>query len=63
MTWWNSLFRKNVRDAQLDSELRFHIEELADANIAAGMSPQEARRQAQLEFGGREQIKEELREV
>ena len=63
MTWWNSLFRKNVRDAQLDSELRFHIEELADANIAAGMSPQEARRQAQLEFGGREQIKEELRDI
>src|ERR1700723_4728431 len=27
------------------------------------MSPPEARRQAQLEFGGREQIKEELRDV
>jgi putative ABC transport system permease protein len=63
MTWWNSRFGKNVRDAQLDSELRFHIEELTEANIAAGMSPQEARRQAQLEFGGREQIKEELRDV
>src|ERR1700719_1771521 len=63
MTWWNSLFGKNARDAQLDSELRFHIEELTEANIAAGMSPQEARRQAQLEFGGREQIKEELRDI
>jgi putative ABC transport system permease protein len=32
-------------------------------NIASGMAPEEARRQAILEFGGREQIKEELRDV
>jgi putative ABC transport system permease protein len=63
MTWWNSLFRKRHRDKQLDSELRFHIDELTNANIAAGMPPAEARREAQLEFGGREQIKEELRDV
>jgi putative ABC transport system permease protein len=63
MTSWNSLFRRRARDTQLDSELRFHIDELTDANIAAGMPPAEARRQAQLEFGGREQIKEELRDV
>jgi predicted permease len=55
--------QKPARDAQLDSELRFHIDALTDENIAAGMSPAEARRQAQLEFGGREQIKEELRDV
>jgi predicted permease len=61
--WWKSLFRKRVLDAQLTSEVRFHIEELTDANIAAGMCPQEARRRAVLEFGGGEQIKEELRDV
>src|ERR1700722_11846485 len=54
---------KPGRDAQIDSELRFHIDALMEENIAAGMSPGEARRQAQLEFGGREQIKEELRDV
>ncbi|HEX4379504.1 MAG TPA: ABC transporter permease, partial [Candidatus Acidoferrum sp.] len=54
---------KPGRDSQIDSELRFHIDALAEENIAAGMSPAEARRQAQLEFGGREQIKEELRDV
>jgi putative ABC transport system permease protein len=51
------------RDARIDSELRFHIDALTEENIAAGMSPAEARRKAQLEFGGREQIKEELRDV
>lgn len=61
--WWKSLFRKRTLDAQLTSEVRFHIEELTDSNIAAGMSPQEARRRAVLEFGGGEQIKEELRDV
>src|SRR6476660_5691726 len=63
MSWWNSLFRKNALDARLDTELRFHIDKLVGDNIARGMAPEEARRQAMLEFGGREQIKEELRDV
>ncbi len=63
MSWWKSLFRKEALDTQLDSELRFHIEKLANDNVAAGMTPEEARRQAALEFGGREQIKEEVRDV
>jgi predicted permease len=63
MSWWNSLFRKSTLDAQLDTELRFHIDKLTSDNIAAGMAPEEARRQAILEFGGREQVKEELRDV
>ena len=63
MSWWKSLFRKNALDTQLDTELRFHIDKLTSDNIAAGMAPDEARRQAVLEFGGREQIKEELRDV
>ncbi len=63
MSRWRSLFRKREMETELDSELRFHIEELTDANIAAGLTPDEARRRAVLEFGGREQIKEELRDV
>ena len=63
MSWWKSLFRKRAIDEQLDSELRFHFEKLVDENIAAGMAAQEARRQAMLEFGGHEQIKEDLRDV
>lgn len=60
---WKFLSRKRVNDAQLDSELHFHIDELINEKIAAGFLPDEARRQAILEFGGREQLKEELRDV
>jgi putative ABC transport system permease protein len=63
MSWWKSLFPKRASDAQMNSELRFHIDELTDENIAAGMSPGEARRRAMLEFGGQEKCKEEVRDV
>ncbi len=63
MSWWKSIFAKRASDAQMNSELRFHIEELTDENIAAGMTTEEARRRAILEFGGHEQVKEELRDV
>ncbi len=63
MSWWKSIFAKRASDALMNSELRFHIDELTDENIAAGMSPQEARRRAVLEFGGQEKFKEEVRDV
>jgi putative ABC transport system permease protein len=63
MSWWKSLFPKSASEAQMNSELRFHIDELTEANIAAGMTPEQARRRAILEFGGQEQLKEELRDV
>ena len=63
MFGWKSLFRKHVLDAQLDTELRFHIDKLTNDYVAEGMAPEEARRKAVLEFGGREQVKEELRDV
>ena len=62
MTWLSRLFRKGKQDAQLDSELRFHVEQQTADNIAAGMSPDEARRRALAQFGGLEYVKEECRE-
>jgi predicted permease len=47
----------------MNSELRFHLEELIDAYIADGLPPEQARRRAILEFGGHEQIKEDLRDL
>jgi putative ABC transport system permease protein len=44
---------------ETDEELQFHLEQQAEANIAAGMTPQEARRQAVIAFGGVERTKEE----
>lgn len=58
---WNP-FRRHT-DRELERELAFHIEELRRENLARGLSQDEARRQALLEFGGAQQLKEELREV
>ncbi len=46
----------------MNEELRFHIEQQTAANIAAGMSPVEARRQAALKLGAVEGVKENCRE-
>jgi len=48
--------------AEVDEELAFHLEQQTEANIAAGMTPVEARRQAVISFGGVEQAREECRE-
>lgn len=63
MFWKKSLFSKRPSDPQMNSELRFHIDELTDENIAAGMSPEEARRRATLDFGGQENFKEQVRDI
>jgi putative ABC transport system permease protein len=54
-----SLFRRGRIDNELADELRFHVERQTMANIAAGMSPEEARRAAVREFGGVDQVREE----
>ena len=63
MTWFSRFFRKRRLDAQLDSELRFHVEQQTAANIAAGMSPAEAHRRALAQFGGLEPMKEDTRDA
>ena len=63
MRWLTRLFRKSKLETQLDSELRFHVEEQIADNIAAGMAPAEARRRALAQFGGLEYIKEETRDA
>ncbi len=62
MPWWKNPFRTR-NDEDYDKEIAFHIDELTQANVSRGMEPAEARRQAILEFGGREQVKQQLREV
>jgi putative ABC transport system permease protein len=60
MRWWRS---RRQREQSVSDELHFHIDELTEANLRAGMTPGEAHRQALLQFGGREQIAEECRDV
>ena len=45
--------------AEVDSELRFHLEERIRANIAAGMSPDEAQRAAVERFGDVASVRDE----
>jgi len=63
MNWLGRLFHKSRLETQLDRELQFHIEQQIAAYIAGGVAPDEARRRAQLEFGGFERVKEEVRDT
>jgi putative ABC transport system permease protein len=54
------LVRRNHRE--VDEELEFHLEQQISANVAAGMPPGEARRQAAIAFGGVERAREQCRE-
>jgi putative ABC transport system permease protein len=56
------LLGKNRRDAEMAEEIQQHIDLLIERNMAAGMSPGEARHVALREFGGVEQIKQIARE-
>ncbi len=49
-------------DGRLDEEIRFHIEQQTQKNLRAGMSEEEARREARLKFGGVEAVREYTRD-
>jgi putative ABC transport system permease protein len=55
--------RRGQRDEAVDREIADHVERLTEDHIARGVSPDEARRRAVVEFGGREQVKQAVREV
>ncbi|HEX8880941.1 MAG TPA: ABC transporter permease [Candidatus Acidoferrum sp.] len=63
MHWVRRLFQKSSAEKHLDKELRFHLERLIADHVAAGLSADEARRRAQLEFRGLERVKEEVRDT
>ena len=58
-----ALFRRNAVEGELDDELRFHFEQQVEKYARSGLTREEARRRARLEFGGAEQIKEECRDA
>src|SRR5688572_8813631 len=58
-----SLWRGADLDRQLDEELRYHVERQTEANIARGMSADEARTLALRAIGGVEQRKEQMRDA
>lgn len=58
-----ALFHLNHLERDLDDELRSHLEMRAQDNLAAGMSPAEARYDAQRRFGNTTFMKEEARSM
>ena len=66
MSWLNALQRRLHRDrneAELDAELRDHVERQVADYVRSGISAREARRRARLEFGGLDHVKEMCRDV
>ena len=56
------LHRRSELEQGLAEEIQFHIEKQSEKNVKAGMQPDEARRQAMIQFGGIEQFKESTRD-
>ena len=57
-----ALLRRGEIENRLDDEMRFHLEQQIEKNVRSGMSPDEARRQALIRFGGVEQTRERTRD-
>jgi predicted permease len=56
-----NVFLLRRADADLQQEVRWHLEVLTEEHIRAGMTPDEAYRAARIQFGGVEQVKEQVR--
>ncbi|MDP2321093.1 MAG: ABC transporter permease [Acidobacteriota bacterium] len=57
-----NLFRRGAVERELDEELNSHFERLVEFHEQQGLSRQDALRQARLEFGGFDQLREEHRD-
>jgi predicted permease len=57
------LFHRSDAERDLDKELEFHLAQETDANIRAGLAPEEARLAALRNFGGVAQVREECRDA
>lgn len=60
---FRNLLRKNTVEQALDDELQSSMELLTEGKMKEGLAHSEARRQALIELGGVEQVKEEVRGI
>ena len=63
MSWWRRPRLRGRAEAELDAELRDHVERQVADYVRGGMSAREARRRTRLEFGGLDQVKELCRDA
>ncbi len=57
---WHRFFHRKRSDAELQEEIRTYLEEETAENVARGMLPVEARRQARIKLGNPQRVHEEL---
>src|SRR6185503_15879874 len=57
------LFFRSRIESRIETEFRFHLEMRTKENIAAGMTPEEASRDAARRFGNRTHLTETAREI
>jgi len=60
---FRSVWQRARVEGELDREIRFHVDQQTEENIAAGMTPEEARFAALRAFGGVAQRSEECRDT
>ena len=63
LSLFHNLFRKGAVELELDDELGSSVEILTEEKMKQGLSGSAARREALLELGGIDQVKEEVRAV
>ncbi len=66
MAWLNrlsNLVRRQDLNPEIDEELQFHLDARVQDNLAAGMSEEEARRDALQRFGSRAGVREQTRDA
>ena len=59
----SNLFRSNKLQREIEAELRSHTDMRIEDNLAAGMSPEEARRDALRRFGNPTLWRERISEI
>jgi predicted permease len=59
----NNLLHRSPRNAEMEEELRSHIQHRADDLERGGLSPAEAQRRARVDFGGYERYRQESYEA
>src|SRR6185503_17164812 len=57
-----SLFHRRELEDRLSEEIQFHVDQQIAENLRTGLSPDDARRQALIRFGGVERVREQTRD-
>src|SRR5687768_13545497 len=60
LLWMRAVTSRREVDNELTREMRFHLEMEVEKNLRSGMSPDEARRRALVDFGGVQRFREEV---